>query len=86
MYGPAQRGSVVSIGNFDGLHLGHQKILRAVVERAPAYGALAAAVTFDPHPLKLLRPEQAPPLLQTLEQKDIRIQRAGSGCRAGAEF
>jgi riboflavin kinase/FMN adenylyltransferase len=40
-----------------------------VVERAPAYGALAAAITFDPHPLKLLRPEQAPRLLQTLEQK-----------------
>ena len=69
LYGPAQRCSVVSIGNFDGLHLGHQKILRAVVERAPAYGALAAAITFDPHPLKLLRPEQAPPLLQTLKQK-----------------
>jgi riboflavin kinase/FMN adenylyltransferase len=69
LYGPAQLCSVVSIGNFDGLHLGHQKILRAVAERAPALGALAAAVTFDPHPLKILRPEQAPPLLQTLEQK-----------------
>jgi riboflavin kinase/FMN adenylyltransferase len=69
LYGPAQRCSVVSIGNFDGLHLGHQRILRAVVERAPAHGALAAVVTFDPHPLKVLRPAQAPPLLQTFEQK-----------------
>jgi len=69
LYGAAQLPSVVSIGNFDGLHLGHQKILRGVVERAPAFGALATAVTFDPHPLKVLRPEQAPPLLQTLEQK-----------------
>ena len=69
LYGPARLSSVVSIGNFDGLHLGHQKILRAVADRAPARGALAAAVTFDPHPLKVLRPEQAPPLLQTLEQK-----------------
>jgi riboflavin kinase/FMN adenylyltransferase len=69
LYGPAKLNSVVSIGNFDGLHLGHQKILRAVAERAPAWGALAGAVTFDPHPLKVLRPEQAPPLLQTLEQK-----------------
>jgi len=69
LYGPAKLGSVVSIGNFDGLHLGHQKILRGVAERAPAWGALAAAVTFEPHPLKVLRPEQAPPLLQTLEQK-----------------
>jgi len=69
LYGQAQKPSVVSIGNFDGLHRGHQKILRRVVERAPSYGALAAAITFDPHPLKVLRPEQAPPLLQTLEQK-----------------
>ncbi len=69
LYGPTKLGSVVSIGNFDGLHLGHQKILRGVVERAPAWGALATAVTFDPHPLKVLRPEQAPQLLQTLEQK-----------------
>lgn len=69
LYGPAKLSSVVSIGNFDGLHLGHQKILRGVVERASACGALAAAVTFDPHPLKVLRPGQAPPLLQTLEQK-----------------
>jgi riboflavin kinase / FMN adenylyltransferase len=69
LYGPARRCSVVSIGNFDGLHLGHQKILRTVVERAPAYGALAAAVTFNPHPLKILRPQQAPLLLQSFEQK-----------------
>jgi riboflavin kinase/FMN adenylyltransferase len=69
LYGPAKLASVVSIGNFDGLHLGHQKILRSVVEQAPARGALAAAITFDPHPLKVLRPEQAPPLIQTLEQK-----------------
>lgn len=69
LYGTAQLRSVVSIGNFDGLHLGHQKILRAVAGRAPSLGALAAAVTFDPHPLKILRPQQAPRLLQTLEQK-----------------
>lgn len=68
-YGPARRCSVVSIGNFDGLHLGHQRILRTVVERAPAHDALAAVITFDPHPLKLLRPAQAPRLLQTFEQK-----------------
>jgi riboflavin kinase / FMN adenylyltransferase len=69
LYGPASPASVVSIGNFDGLHLGHQKIFQGVVERARARGALAAAVTFDPHPLKVLRPDEAPPLLQTLEQK-----------------
>jgi riboflavin kinase/FMN adenylyltransferase len=69
LYGPSKLASVVSIGNFDGLHLGHQKILRQVVDRAPSHGALAVALTFDPHPLKILRPEEAPPLIQTLEQK-----------------
>jgi riboflavin kinase/FMN adenylyltransferase len=76
-FGSERRCSVVSIGNFDGLHLGHQKILRTVVERAPAYGALSAAITFDPHPLKLLRPEKAPRLLQTLEQKVAGFQALG---------
>ncbi len=61
--------SVISIGNFDGLHLGHQKILRTVVSRARASGSLAAVVTFDPHPVKVLRPVQAPQLLETLQQR-----------------
>jgi riboflavin kinase/FMN adenylyltransferase len=63
------RRSVVSVGNFDGLHLGHQRILRALVERARAAHELAGIVTFDPHPMKILRPQQAPLLLQTLEQR-----------------
>ena len=45
-----QRGAVVSIGNFDGMHLGHQKILRAVVDRARELQAVATVITFDPHP------------------------------------
>jgi riboflavin kinase/FMN adenylyltransferase len=68
-FGPARRPSVISIGNFDGLHLGHRKILRTVTERAVGDRALSAAITFDPHPLKFLRPAQAPRLLQTLDQK-----------------
>lgn len=64
-----QRGAVVSIGNFDGVHLGHQKILRTVVERARQLDAFASVITFDPHPLKVLRPAQAPPLVCTLQQK-----------------
>ena len=46
--------SIVSIGSFDGVHVGHQKILRAVVARARQSGALAAVLTFDPHPLKVV--------------------------------
>lgn len=64
-----RRRAVVSIGNFDGMHLGHQKILRTVVERAQAEQAIPAVITFDPHPLKVLRPAQAPPLVCTLAQR-----------------
>lgn len=62
-------GTTLSVGNFDGLHLGHQKIIRAVVEKARATNTVAAVVTFDPHPLKVLRPAQAPPLVETLPQR-----------------
>lgn len=66
---PPSARAVVAIGNFDGLHLGHQRILRRTVIRAAAHDALAAAITFDPHPLKFLRPEQAPSLIATLAQR-----------------
>jgi riboflavin kinase/FMN adenylyltransferase len=61
--------TVVSIGNFDGVHLGHQAILRAVVEHARREQAMATVVTFDPHPLRVVRPEHAPPMLMTLSQR-----------------
>ncbi len=63
------RPSVITVGNFDGLHVGHQRILRAVVERARRDGLLAAAITFDPHPLQVLRPESAPLLITTIAQR-----------------
>lgn len=75
--------SFLSIGNFDGLHLGHQKILRSVVEQRDAQAAqggapcLAGAVTFEPHPLKLLRPAEAPAMLATLEQRLAGFEQAG---------
>lgn len=71
------RGSVLSIGNFDGVHVGHQAVLRYVVERARAMGTVAAAMTLEPHPIKLLRPRQAPRLLTTLEQRLQLIGRTG---------
>jgi riboflavin kinase/FMN adenylyltransferase len=61
--------SVLAIGNFDGIHLGHQAILRATVERANSLNAVATALTFDPSPRKVLRPETAPPLLSTSAQR-----------------
>ncbi len=63
------RPTVVTLGVFDGLHLGHQAIMKKVVERANAINAVATAITFDPHPRAVLHPESAPPLLQTLDQR-----------------
>jgi riboflavin kinase/FMN adenylyltransferase len=61
--------SVLAIGNFDGIHLGHQAILRATVERAHALDAVSTALTFDPSPRKVLRPESAPLRLSTNAQR-----------------
>lgn len=63
------RGTVLTLGVFDGLHLGHQEIMRTVVQRAKAVGAVPTAITFDPHPRSVLHPDLAPPLLQTLDQR-----------------
>ena len=63
------RPTVVTLGVFDGLHLGHQRIMQTVVERAKAVGAVPTAITFDPHPRAVLHPDSAPPLLQTLDQR-----------------
>jgi len=59
----------LAIGNFDGIHLGHQAILKAVVRRAAETHDVATAVTFDPSPRKVLRPESAPPRLSTNAQR-----------------
>jgi len=64
-----QRPTVLTLGVFDGLHLGHQLIMKTVVERAREVGAVPTVITFDPHPRAVLHPESAPPLLQTFDQK-----------------
>ena len=63
------RPTVLTLGVFDGLHIGHQLIMRTVVERARAISAVPTVITFDPHPRAVLYPEAAPPLLQTLDQR-----------------
>jgi riboflavin kinase/FMN adenylyltransferase len=68
-YASPKRSSVLAVGNFDGLHLGHQAILRATVERALETNAVSTALTFDPAPLKVLRPESAPPRISTNTQR-----------------
>ena len=61
--------TVLAIGNFDGMHRGHQTILQKVRERARLLDAKSAAVTFDPHPVRVLRPDQAPRLITPLLQR-----------------
>ncbi len=67
------RGGVLTIGNFDGVHLGHQAMLRAVVARARELDAPALVLTFDPHPTTVLHPQRAPKLIQTLRQREEAI-------------
>jgi riboflavin kinase / FMN adenylyltransferase len=68
---------VLTVGNFDGLHVGHQRIMQTVTHRARAFEGEAAVYTFEPHPRKVLRPESAPRLLTTLEQKLELFEKAG---------
>jgi riboflavin kinase/FMN adenylyltransferase len=71
------RPTVLTLGVFDGLHLGHQAIMAKVVERARVTGSVATAITFDPHPRSVLHPESAPPLLQTLDQRLANLEVLG---------
>ena len=63
------RPTVLTLGVFDGLHLGHQLVMQTVSERARVVGAVPTVITFDPHPRAVLHPQSAPPLLQTFDQK-----------------
>jgi len=68
---------VLTVGNFDGIHLGHRAILDVVVERARSLDGEAVVHTFEPHPRQVLYPERAPRLLTTLEQKLELLAAAG---------
>jgi riboflavin kinase / FMN adenylyltransferase len=68
---------VLALGNFDGLHRGHMKIIERVRRVANERGAAAVAMTFDPHPPRVVRPDKAPPLLMTKTQRLEALERAG---------
>lgn len=68
-YGASGRGSIVAIGNFDGIHQGHQRVLGFTLTMAKDTGAVATALTFEPPPLKVLRPDTAPPRISTNQQR-----------------
>ena len=63
------RGLCFAMGMFDGVHLGHQHVIRSALLDAATYGARTTVITFDPHPLTVVHPERAPLLLQTLDQR-----------------
>ena len=69
--------TAISVGNFDGLHLGHQKILASLVDEARTKGLRAVVITFDPHPVKVLRPVAAPALIETLAQRLAGLEQIG---------
>src|SRR5712691_7656430 len=60
---------VLALGNFDGVHRGHRKILERVQRGAAERGATPVVMTFDPHPPRIVRPDKAPPVLMTMAQK-----------------
>lgn len=69
--------SVITIGNFDGIHLGHQELVKIVIHRAREIGARSMVVTFRPHPLKILAPDKCPPLISIYEEKICLFRKLG---------
>ena len=74
---PPEARPVVTFGNFDGVHLGHQSIMEELRARSQALDAPSMVVTFEPHPISVLRPEAAPQRIQTPEQKQETLSRIG---------
>lgn len=73
--GLANRATVLTIGRFDGVHLGHQQLIRTTVERARALDMLSAVLTWEPHPRAVLQPGQPLQLLSDLDEKIAQIRR-----------
>jgi riboflavin kinase/FMN adenylyltransferase len=69
--------TVLTLGNFDGLHLGHQELIKMVMKRARETDAVSMVVTFRPHPLKILAPEKCPPLISIYEEKIALLEKLG---------
>ena len=74
------KGGVLTIGNFDGVHLGHQEILNFARQQAVERSVQLIAMTFEPHPVAILYPEKAPGVLTPLEMKQNQLEKAGVDC------
>jgi len=77
---------IVTLGNFDGVHLGHQKIFERLKEEALKIHGEAIVITFEPHPLKVLSPQHCPPLLTPFKKKMMLIEKSGIGTVLCIEF
>ncbi len=71
------KAAVIAIGNFDGVHIGHQALFHEVIEKADAIDGTSIAMTFEPHPIRVLKKNNHPPLITLYEQKTELIERAG---------
>ncbi|MEJ2100385.1 MAG: adenylyltransferase/cytidyltransferase family protein, partial [Desulfobacterales bacterium] len=71
------KNAVITIGNFDGVHIGHQALFHEVIEKASEIDGTSIAMTFEPHPLRVLQKNSLPPLITVYEQKNELIERAG---------
>lgn len=80
------RGSVMALGNFDGFHAGHQAVVGRAIDRARAEGRPAIVATFDPHPMRLFRPDTPRFRLTTLEQRAALFARAGADAMLVFDF
>jgi riboflavin kinase/FMN adenylyltransferase len=71
------KNAVITIGNFDGVHIGHQALFHEVIEKADAIDGTSIVMTFDPHPIRVLQKNNNPPLITLQEQKTELIERSG---------
>lgn len=78
--------SVVTVGNFDGVHLGHKALISQAIKRAKEFRATAVVYTFDPHPLRLFNPAQCPPTLTDFTRKSELLEELGADVVVRARF
>lgn len=78
--------SAVAVGNFDGVHLGHQALIRCLVERGTALGGASIVYTFDPNPLRVLHPAACPPMLTDFADKASRVAQLGADVMVRVRF
>ncbi len=85
-FGPSRKQTALTIGNFDGVHCGHREILERLAANAHATERMSSVLTFYPHPAQVLRPAEAPPLIETIDQRIERLDLAGMDAVLVARF